>query len=105
MQGIKLDLNDYNEEDEHGDVLCIIRQRRLDILHSEGFIMERILKTLKSPNILWIRWKGYPNSSFPSWIPMNNLNILHVFGSVLNTLWQSEVETQVNINFCQYLYV
>ena len=105
MQGIKLDLNDYNEEDEHGDVLCIIRQRSLDILHSEGFIMERILKTVKSPNILWIRWKGCPHSSFPSWIPMNNLNILHVFGSVLNTLWQSEVEPQVNINFCQYLYV
>ena len=102
MQGIKLDLNDYNEEDEHGDVLCIIRQRRLDILHSEGFIMEHILK---SPNILWIRWKGCPNSSFPSWIPMNNLNILHVFGSVLNTLWQSEVEPQINIIFCLYLYV
>ena len=48
MQGIKLDLNDYNEEDEHGDFLCIICQRRLDILHSEGFIMERILK---SPNL------------------------------------------------------
>ena len=89
-----MDFSEYNEED---DLMATIRTTRLQIIHTEGSLLERILTMANSSaDILWIRWRDCPYSSLPSWIPMNNLRILHVSGSVLNTLWQREGESQVH---------
>lgn len=77
--GIKMDLNDYTS---YSVVLCDIGTKSLRsvvlrdigtksfcILDTQYFVLERILKRVELPNILWISWVECPYSSLPSWIP------------------------------------
>ena len=85
-------LSEYqNEDPEEFDG---INMRRLQLLDTEGILLERILKSVKSPDLLSLWWKQCPYSSLPSWIPMKKLRVLRVSGTTLQTLWKPE--SQVN---------
>jgi hypothetical protein len=83
-------LSEYHDDDEFEG----IRMGRLQLVDTEGPLLECIMKRVKAPNLIWLRWKECPYSSLPSWISMKNLRILQVSGSRLETLWQHE--SQVN---------
>jgi hypothetical protein len=72
--------------------------RRLQILHIEGSLFERILMKVKLPNLLWFHWEKCPHSSLPAWVPIKNLRVLQVSHSRLNTMSFGEGEPQVNRN-------
>lgn len=65
----------------------------LDI-NSGRDLLERILSVVRSPNLIWLRWRNCGHSSLPSWIPMKKLGVLEVHGGNLEMLWQEE--QQVN---------
>jgi hypothetical protein len=58
------------------------------MLDVEDSDMERILRMVQSPNLIWIPWYRCLFSSLPCWIPMKYLKYLEVGGSALETLWQ-----------------
>jgi hypothetical protein len=64
------------------------------LLDIEDGDMEHILRTVQSPNIIWIRWYRCPFSSLPCWIPMKYLKYLEVGGSALETLWQDQSQAK-----------
>jgi hypothetical protein len=68
----------------------------LQLLETEGHLLERILRRVHSPNLIWLSWRDCPYTYLPSWIPMKNLRVLKVEGRVLKTLWQGK--SQVNLN-------
>jgi len=51
---------------------------KLQLLQTEGYLLERILTRVHSPNLVWLSWRDCPYSDLPSWIPMNNLRVLKV---------------------------
>jgi Leucine-rich repeat (LRR) protein len=61
---------------------------KLQLLQTEGHLLERILRRVHSPDLVWLSWRDCPYSNLPSWIPVNNLRVLKVEGKVLKTLWQ-----------------
>jgi Leucine-rich repeat (LRR) protein len=63
--------------------------RKLQLLHTEGDLTERILRRARSPNLIWLRWYKCPYSSLPSWIPLKNLRVLELQGNKLESLWPS----------------
>ena len=71
-----MDSSECHEDDEFDS----IEMKRLQLVDTEGFLLERILK---SPNLLWLCWKDCPNSSLPSWIQMKNLGVLQVYKKTL----------------------
>jgi Leucine-rich repeat (LRR) protein len=64
--------------------------RKLQLLATEGGMLEQILRRVQSPNLIWLRWYKCPYSSLPSWIPMKNLRVLEVRGNKLQHLWHAE---------------
>lgn len=68
----------------------IFRMRNLQLLETEGNFVKGILSRVRTPNLIWLRWNDCPDSSLPSWIQMDHLRVLEVFGTNLRSLWQSE---------------
>lgn len=68
----------------------IFRIRNLQLLETEGNFVKGILSRVQTPNLIWLRWNDCPDSSLPSWIQMDHLRVLEVFGTNLRSLWQSE---------------
>ena len=58
-------------------------------------VLEHIWEKVEVPNILWLSWINCPYSSLPSWIELQNVKFLQVYGSELKTLWERENELQV----------
>jgi hypothetical protein len=90
VRGIRMVLSG----DHDGDEFDGIQMRKLQLVDTEGSLLERILMRVKSPNLIWLCWKECPYSSLPPWILMKNLRVLQVSGYTLETLWQHE--SQVN---------
>jgi hypothetical protein len=69
------------------------RLKNLGLVATEGGYLDDILRRVQSPNLIWLRWYGCTYSSLPSSIPMKNLRVLEVQGTILNRLWphQSQV--------------
>ena len=80
---------DHDDDDFEG-----IQMRKLQLVDTEGSLLEPILKRVKLPKLIWLRWKECPFSSLPPWVPLKNLRVLQVSGYRLETLW--ELESQVN---------
>jgi hypothetical protein len=64
--------------------------RNLKFLAAEGGYVEDILTRVGSPDLIWLRWYKCTYSYLPSWIPMENLRVLEVYGSKLTELWRPE---------------
>jgi len=64
--------------------------RNLKFLAAEGGYVEDILTRVGSPDLIWLRWYNCTYSYLPSWIPMENLRVLEVYGSKLTELWRPE---------------
>jgi Leucine-rich repeat (LRR) protein len=62
----------------------------LQLLDTKGDLLKLLLKSVHLPNLVWLRWSKCPEYSLSSWVPMKNLRVLHVSGSVLETLWPDE---------------
>ena len=78
-------LSEY-DDDEAFDGIEI---RRLQLVDTEGILLERILSRARSPDLIWLCWKECPYSSLPDWnISMKKLTVLRVSGRTLETLWQ-----------------
>jgi len=106
VRGIQMVHGEYSGHDED-DAFGVIDNEnavlerifwRLQILQIEGSLLERILRKVKLPNLLWLSWRKCPHSSLPSWVPVKNLRVLQVFHGEINTLWHREGESQVNRN-------
>jgi Leucine-rich repeat (LRR) protein len=74
-----------------------VHNRKLQLLDIENGHLVRILRKVHLPNLLWLRWRECPYYSLPSWIPMENLRVLQVYGSVLKTLWQSKSQAPLQL--------
>jgi Leucine-rich repeat (LRR) protein len=94
VRGIKMDLSEYND---HKDVLGGIVMKRLQLLDTEEGILEDIMKWVKLPNLIWLRWKNCPHYVLPSSILMKNLRVLQVSGRVLKTLWEEESQPPLQL--------
>jgi hypothetical protein len=94
VRGIRMVLSDHDDNDD--DEFESIQMSRLQLVDTEGSLLEPILKRVTSPKLIWLCWKECPYSSLPPWIPMKNLRVLQVSGYTLETLW--ELESQVNRN-------
>ena len=72
----------------------------LQLVATEGSYLEGILRMVRSPPIIWLRWMGCSESSLPGWIPMENLKVLELHGRMLDFLWphHSQVAKSVWIN-------
>jgi len=66
---------------------CILN---LLLVATEDGYLERILRRVRSPNLIWLRWYKCPYSCLPSWIPMENLKVLEVAGEKLKILWKRQ---------------
>jgi len=75
--------------------------RGLQLLDIEGGHLERILERVQSPNLIWLRWRGCPDSSLPPWIPMKDLRVLQVHGRVLKTLWHGKSQVPLQLRELQ----
>eukprot|EP00253_Pinus_taeda_P020364 PITA_20364 len=73
------------------------RYHGLRILASEDYYVEAILRRVRSPHLIWLRWYKCPYSSLPSWVPLGNLRVLEVRGSRLKTLWQQESQPPLQL--------
>ena len=91
VRGIRMVLSEYLDNEEEFDR---IQLRSLELVDTEGILLERILNSVKFPDLLSLWWKQCPYSSLPSWIPVKKLRVLRVSGSTLQTLWKPE--SQVN---------
>eukprot|EP00253_Pinus_taeda_P001391 PITA_01391 len=74
-----------------------IGMRKLQILDTEDGHLEHILRRVHCPNLIWLRCYKYPYSSLPSWIPMQNLRVLKMAGSELETLWLRESQAPLQL--------
>jgi hypothetical protein len=90
VRGIRMVLSEDHDDDEFEG----IQMMKLQLVDTEGSLLEPILKRVKLSKLIWLRWKECPYSSLPRWIPMKNLRVLQVSGYTLKTLW--ELESQVN---------
>ena len=86
VRGIRMVLSEYHDDEEFDS----IKMRKLRLVDTEGSLLERIMKRVKSPALIWLRWKDCPCSSLPSWIPMKSIRVLELLGGALQTLWQQE---------------
>jgi Leucine-rich repeat (LRR) protein len=74
-----------------------IGMKKLQLLDTEDGHLELILRRVRCPNLIWLRCYKYPYSSLPSWIPMQNLRVLNVAGSELETLWLRESQAPLQL--------
>ena len=86
VRRIRMVLSEYHDDEEFDS----IQMRKLRLVDTEGSLLERIMKRVKSPALIWLRWKDCPYSSLPSWIPMKSLRVLELFGGAIQTLWKQE---------------
>jgi len=85
VRGIKMDVSEWNHD--YG----AFGMMSLKLLDTEEGNLERIMKWVKRPDLIWLRWRNCPHSSLSSLsscISMNNLRVLQVSGSLLQTLWE-----------------
>lgn len=75
--------------------------RRLQLLDIEGGHLKSVLERVQSPNLIWLRWRGCPDSSLPLWIPMKDLRVLQVRGRVLKTLWHGKSQVPLELQELQ----
>lgn len=68
----------------------VSRIRKLQLMDTQGYYVERILPSVRSPKLVWLRWKECPFDSLPSWIPMRDLRVLEVSGERLERLWEEQ---------------
>eukprot|EP00253_Pinus_taeda_P001215 PITA_01215 len=67
--------------------------RKLHILDiEESGHLERFLRKVHFPNLIWLRWVKCCSSSLPSWIPLKNLR-----GNKLETVWESESQVPLQL--------
>ena len=78
---------DREDSDDESASFSCYKTRKLQLLDTEGGLVERILRRVRSPNLIWLRWQECQLTSLPLWIPMKNLSILEVIRSELETLW------------------
>eukprot|EP00253_Pinus_taeda_P012245 PITA_12245 len=83
VRGIRMVLSECHDDDDAFDSIQITR---LHLVDTEGSLLERILKSAKSPNLIWLCWNKCPYSSLPPLIPMKKLKFLRVSGDKLETL-------------------
>lgn len=69
--------------------------RKLQLVAAEGDLLESILRRVKSPDLIWLRWKKCPCSFLPSWIPMKNIRVLEVVGNKLERLWRYQAPLEL----------
>eukprot|EP00253_Pinus_taeda_P036374 PITA_36374 len=77
-----------------------IDMRTLQLLDTENAILERLLTSRMEHfprSLIWLRWNKCPKRSLPSWIPMSNLRVLQVSGSILKTLWEDESQAPLHL--------
>jgi len=106
VRGIRMvhgEYSGYDEDDLFGVIdteNAVLERilRRLQILHIEGSLLERILMKVKLPNLLWFHWEKCPHSSLSAWVPIKNLRVLQVSHSRLNTMSFGEGESQAGCN-------
>lgn len=79
------------------DALGDIRMKRLQLLDTEGALVEHILAKVQYPNLKWLRWDNCPHFSLPSSISMKNLRVLQVGGPKLETLWENESQVPLQL--------
>lgn len=94
VRGIKMDPNDYQRYKAKFSRLAI---KCLQFLDTEEDIFDHILKRVEFPDLIWLRWKMCSHTSLPSWIPMSDLRVLQVSGSVLKTLWEEESQAPLEL--------
>lgn len=70
--------------------------RSLQLLSAQGCV-DKIFRVGQSPQLIWLHWSNCPYSSLPSNMPMENLRVLCIKGSKLNTPWEhiSQVPLQL----------
>ena len=68
--------------------------RELQLLDVEDGELVPILGSLRSPKLIWLRWRNCSDSSLPSRVPKENLRVLEVNSNVLKRLWRGT--SQVN---------
>eukprot|EP00253_Pinus_taeda_P029472 PITA_29472 len=74
-----------------------IKMRTLQLLESEGEFVEGIIRRVRSPNLVWLRWTNCPYSSLPTWIPMDHLKVLEVSGPKLKKLWLHDSQAPLQL--------
>lgn len=107
LRGIKMGrmIHTDSDDDRDGDDIenafirsgISLQRGMLQLSHNGYGHLEPILRRVHSPNLIWLRWRECPYYSLPSWIPMDNLRVLQVFGSVLKTLWQSKSQVPLQL--------
>lgn len=72
---------------------------KLQLLRAKGDYVESIFSGVQSPQLLllsprlvWLSWDSCPCTSLPAWIPLQNLRVLEINGSKLDTLWPDEYD-------------
>eukprot|EP00253_Pinus_taeda_P013203 PITA_13203 len=61
----------------------------LQLLKAKGCFVNRLSSACQQlPQLIYLYWRNCPNSYLPSWIPTNNLRVLHIEGEFLKTLWR-----------------
>jgi Leucine-rich repeat (LRR) protein len=96
VRGIRLVRSEYKYFDGD-DAFGGIRMRRLELLNTEGDLVDSILTKVQHPNLIWLRWNNCPYSSLPSSISMKKLRVLQVRGEKLKTLWENESQAPLQL--------
>ena len=89
-----------DEDDvQHPNRVSEIRWHRgiLQLPISNDGLLERILTRVHLPKLTWLRWHKCPYSSLPSWMPMENLRVLEVYGGLWTSLWEGEWQVLGNL--------
>eukprot|EP00253_Pinus_taeda_P035027 PITA_35027 len=69
----------------------------LQLIQTRGHLLGHILRRAHSPNLLWLSWYDCPYSYLPSWIPLKNLRVLKVYGTVFKALWQGRSQAPIQL--------
>eukprot|EP00253_Pinus_taeda_P005444 PITA_05444 len=69
----------------------------LQLIQTRGHLLEHILRTAHSPNLLWLSWYDCPYSYLPSWIPVKTLRVLKVYGTEFKALWQGRWQAPIQL--------
>eukprot|EP00253_Pinus_taeda_P024809 PITA_24809 len=93
VRGIQMVLRNYLDDNDFEG----IQMKRLQLVDTQGTLLERIWKRVKSADLIWLRWENCPHSSLPPWIPMKNLRVLKVSGDTIETLWQQESQASLHL--------
>ncbi|GLJ34187.1 hypothetical protein SUGI_0687110 [Cryptomeria japonica] len=50
-----------------------------------------------SEGLLWLRWKSFPHTNLPSWLPLTSLTVLQISSTELVELWGARVEPPLKL--------